>query len=107
MTMRVLSTLLMASLVGLAIVAPLLFLQLRHTRGPDVPVALFVVLWMLPMAFVLTGTPLLRAWRTGQAVLQRPAALVARVALLVVLAAAWIAIVHDQLPCFFGVPNCD
>ena len=105
------STLAAAALIGAVLVAPLLFLELRNSpatfRTASDLAVLFGLLWVLPTAFVLTVTPVVRAAESGRFTLQRPAALAVRIAVLVLLAAMWLGIVNDQLPCFLGVPNCD
>ena len=101
-----------ASLISVVLVAPLAFLELHHNplatsrRASDF-VVLFGVLWVLPMVFVMTATPLVRAVRSGHTVLQSRPALGIKLTLLVSVAAMWLNIVSDQWPCFIGVPNCD
>ena len=67
---------------------------------------LYAVLWFLPAAFVLL-LPLLRGFRAAAPAAVRPEHLALRIAGMAFLACVWIALVIDQWPCFFGVPNCD
>ena len=104
------STFAVASVISVVLVAPFAFLELRHNtlawrRASDY-VVLFGLLWLLPTVFVMTATPLVRALRSGHTVLQSPATL-AQGTLSLLVAAMWLMIVSDQLPCFIGAPNCD
>jgi len=90
--------------LGLLFVAPFILLELKN-RGVNqgFPVPLFVMLFGLPFAFFLILIPVVRRARNRQA----PAALVLRAGVLLLIAAAWVGLVRDQMPCFLGVPNCD
>jgi hypothetical protein len=103
-TMR--STTIAAALVSTALVAPLLYLELRYGYS-DFPYPLFAILWLVPAVFVFAAVPLVRAIRAGESVLTHPVVLSLRVSILVLAALFWVAIVNDQMPCFLGVPNCD
>jgi hypothetical protein len=102
------STLGAASIISVAPVTPLVFLELRNNgrRVSDI-VVLFGVLWVLAIAFATTATPVVRRFTSGHAVLQNGSALAVRMTVLTVIAAMWWGIVRDQLPCFIGAPNCD
>lgn len=101
--MRILPT---AALVGTVLVVPLIYLETR--RGyPSFPYPLFTVLWLVPIAAVLLAAPLIGAIRGADGVLARPAVTVARLGLLALAVLFWLTLVHDQMPCFLGVPNCD
>lgn len=95
--------------VGFALVLPFIILEAINTRGFDqgFPVALFAILWLLPMAFFFVVMPIVRNARAENSIFADPASLVLSVAGLVLIAWAWGSIVADQLPCFLGVPNCD
>lgn len=93
-------TKLLASAISLALTSPFVVLEifnngLRADRALDY-VVLFGLLWVLPIAFLLTAMP------PGR--LLSP---VMRIAILVVVAVAWVGVVSDQLPCFMGSANCD
>ena len=80
--------------VALGLVLPFVLLEAVN-RGVDrnFPVVLFALMWMLAAAFV--------------AILMRPSRPLLRVVLLIPIAAFWVGLVVDQMPCFLGVPNCD
>ncbi len=111
------ATLTRAMLVASALVAPLLYLELRYAsrnyaQGPlppvvQFPIPLFIILWLIPVVSVLVAAPLMRAAHAGQNLLDRPVALAVRVAFLLIAALLWAGIVADQWPCFMGLPNCD
>ena len=107
----IVSTFAAASLIGVVLVAPLAFLEFRYntvnSRRASDYVVLFGMLWVLPVAFVMIATPLVRALESGHTVLQSTFALGVKLILLVLVATMWVGIVNDQLPCFMGVPNCD
>jgi hypothetical protein len=56
----------------------------------------------------LAAMPIVRAVRAGESVMAHPIALVLRIAFLTVVAAGWLFMLWDQMPCFLGrVPGCD
>jgi hypothetical protein len=97
------------AMIGLVFVLPLMLLELlnRPSLGQAFPWLLFGVLWLLPAAFFLTLLPVVQRVRAGEHLMAHPAGLLVRVALLILLASLWIAIMQDQMSCFLGVPNCD
>ena len=107
--LNLIANILLAALISSALVTPLVFLELHYASQDysEFPYLLFAVLWLLPAAFVLTITPLVRAVRAGKRLLAHPATLVVRIAFLALVAMLWMGGIHDQLPCFLGVPNCD
>lgn len=101
-----------AALIGLVLVAPFAFLELRYnsTQTPSfshLPFPLFGFLWLLPTAFIITAAPIVRAIRSDGGLLAHPVTLSLRVVFLAMIAVMWVGIVQDQMPCFLGVPNCD
>lgn len=85
--------------ISSCLVLPFVILEAR-TRADffaHFPGALFVVMWLLPFAFVLV-------WPR---VFTRSTPLILRGVALLVLAALWLSLVIDQMPCFLGIPNCD
>jgi hypothetical protein len=67
---------------------------------------LFGLLWLLPLAFVVSFGPVVRSlWARGR--MMNPANLLLRVAFSAFVAMVWGVLLLDQLPCFIGVPNCD
>ena len=89
----------MPLLLGFASMLPFLALELRSQSG-ELPLVLFGTLWLLGAVFVALLLSLLRKR-------QRPAAILVRIGLSIVVACLWAGIVMDQMPCFLGVPNCD
>jgi hypothetical protein len=95
-----------AALVASGLVLPLLLLEWinREDFLQNFPLVLFVVLWVLPFAFVLLWPVAfkdgLKSWGGGTSKW-------VAVALLLLLGWMWFSIVIDQMPCFMGVPNCD
>ena len=102
-----------APLVGAVLLLPLLLLEFRYCAASfsNFPYLLFVVLWLLPTAFLLTLTPILGTTGNVRSGIDRlaayPVTLVLRVASLALLVVLWVSLIQDQLPCFLGVPNCD
>ena len=82
------------AVAAFALVLPFVLLEAVN-RGVDrnFPVVLFALMWLLASAFV--------------AILMRPSRWWLRAALLIPIAAFWVGLVVDQMPCFLGVPNCD
>lgn len=99
-------TITIAALVSTALVAPMLYLELRNSPSAF-PYPLFVVLWLLPAIFLFAAAPLIRSVKAGESVLARPFGFSVRIGVLLLVAIFWAAIVNDQTPCFLGVPNCD
>jgi hypothetical protein len=100
------TTIVTAISVSTALVAPLVYLQLRYANYGFLD-PLFAVLWIVPAAFVLTAAPLVRTVRAGQSIFAHPFLLTVRLGFLVLAGFFWVILVNDQLPCFLGVPNCD
>ena len=102
------ATLSVAAVTGAVLVLPLLLLEWMNTRGfpAGFPAALFLFLWILGAAFVVILMPMLRTRADGRRATPSIAD-AARVVLLMVIAAVWVTLVTDQMPCFLGFPNCD
>jgi len=110
-TRNIVKTLPQAALISFIIVVPFAILEaLNNTitkqNAPGL-ILLFGVLWLLPAAFIVILTPIVRTVRAGNSVMANPIKLSLRVALLALIAAVWTWGFIDQLPCFLGVPNCD
>jgi hypothetical protein len=67
----------------------------------------FALLWFLPLAIIVTLTPIVRTVQDGGALLANPLWLVVKLAFLALLFFVWSGLLVDQMPCFLGVPNCD
>ena len=100
-----------AAIISFILVLPFAILEaLNNTitkqNGPGL-MLLFGVLWLLPTAFLVILTPIVRTLRAGNSILANPIKLVFRVVFLALIATIWGWGFIDQLPCFLGVPNCD
>jgi len=100
-----------AALISLLTVVPFAILELRNNSGSrnfsHFPFPLFIFLWLLSIAFIIGGAPIVRTVRAGGSLLAHPVTLLFRFVLLALLAIAWVGVIRDQMPCFLGVPNCD
>ncbi|HVF47626.1 MAG TPA: hypothetical protein VNA17_08685 [Pyrinomonadaceae bacterium] len=97
-----------ATLGGLALTVPFLVLQLMN-KPPleNIPVVLFVVLWLLSTIFIATLLPIVKGLRSEGGMRTHPAAIILSGIVLIIVTAMWSGIIVDQMPCFLGVPNCD
>jgi len=97
------------AIISFLIVIPFMILELVNRRNfnEGFPIPLFVIMWLLPMIFIIILTPIVQNVRAGNSLIANPINLLLRVALLVLIAWMWTGILIDQLPCFLGVPNCD
>lgn len=96
------------ALISLFLIIPFMIMEVVNRRefNEGFPFPLFIIMWLLPVLFILTGMPILRNMR-GDNVLAGPALLLIRVVILIFIAWFWAALLIDQMPCFLGVPNCD
>lgn len=100
-----------AAIISFILVLPFAILEaLNNTitkqSAPGL-ILLFGVLWALPTAFIVILTPMMRTVRAGSNIMANPISLLFKVAFLALIATIWGWGFIDQLPCFFGVPNCD
>jgi len=97
------------ALISLIFVVPFMIMETVNRRSFDqgFPIPLFIMMWLLPLLFIITLMPIVRSIRAGNNLLVSPVALLLRVVTLVFIALMWTGIVLDQMPCFLGVPNCD
>lgn len=98
-----------AAIISFFLVLPFMILELVNRRNlPEgFPIALFGLMWILPVVFILILMPIVRNMRAGNDILANQAALWLRVVFLTLLALVWGYSLYDQLPCFLGVANCD
>jgi hypothetical protein len=82
-------------------------LVIRQNFNRDFPIPLFIIMWLLPMSFLLILMPIVRNMRMGNRLMAHPVSLMIRMLVLILIAWLWINILIDQMPCFLGVPNCD
>jgi hypothetical protein len=71
------------------------------------PLALFAVLWLLPVVFLLIPVPTARKMRAGTRSGMHSVSLLLNTAAMILIAWLWVSAIHDQMPCFLGIPNCD
>jgi hypothetical protein len=97
------------AIISSLLVLPFMILELVNRRcfHEGFPVALFSILWLLSMAFILILMPIARNVRAEKRIIVNPVRLLTRIAFLIVIAWLWIGLIVDQMPCFMGVPNCD
>jgi hypothetical protein len=97
------------AIISSALVLPFMILELVNRRGfhEDFPIVLFGLMWLLPVAFILILTPIVRNVRSGNGVMLGPMGLSLGAVFLIYIACLWVALILDQMPCFLGVPNCD
>ena len=99
------------AIVSLILILPFMALELINRQAfrarEGFPIALFVVLWLLPVAFFLILVPTMRNVRAENKSSAYPISLLLSAAALVFIAWLWGSIILDQMPCFLGVPYCD
>ena len=106
---NILTNLRLPTITSFLLILPFMIMEVVNRRNfnEGFPVPLFVMMWLLPMLFILIGMPIVRNLRTGNSLLTNPIILMVRVIFLALLAWMWLGILIDQMPCFLGVPNCD
>ncbi len=96
-------------LISAILVAPFIVLQWvnRRTFHEDFPFVLFAFMSLHSLFIVLLLTPALRRLRAERSLRALKLVHWAGLLLSAFLGYAYADVVIDQLPCFFGVPNCD
>lgn len=79
----------------------------RRNYHEGFPIPLFIIMWLLPMIFIVILMSIVRNIRAGNDVLANPINLLLRVAFLILIAIVWTGTLIDQMPCFLGMPLCD
>jgi hypothetical protein len=97
------------AIISFLLVIPFMVMEIVNRRNfnEGFPIVLFVMMWLLPLLFILTAAPMVRNVRAGNRLTTNPLLLVVRVVFLAFLVWLWFGILIDQIPCFLGVPNCD
>jgi lysylphosphatidylglycerol synthetase-like protein (DUF2156 family) len=97
------------ALISSVLVLPFMTLEFVNRRAFDegLPVPLFAIMWLLPLSFILILMPIVRNLRAQERSTANPLSSLLGVVCLILLAWLWVGIIHDQMPCFLGVPNCD
>lgn len=95
-------------MIGFVLTLPFILLEILN-RGltSNFPLPLFGFLWLLPTIFTATLLPIVRYLRAGGGLLDHPLGLFSRLLVLFLIAALWMGVLADQIPCFLGIPNCD
>jgi hypothetical protein len=106
---KITSGLRIPAIASTLLVLPFLILELVNRRAyqEGFPFPLFLFLWILPLAFIVTLTSILRDLRERESLAISPMMLLLRSGILLFLAWLWVSVLVDQMPCFLGVPNCD
>jgi hypothetical protein len=91
------------------LVLPFLILEFVNRRRFDeaFPIPLFSILWLLPLSFVVTLTPIVGMARGEAGARPASTSVVFRIVFLLFVAWLWVGLTLDQMPCFLGVPSCD
>ena len=97
------------SIISSILVLPFMILEFvnRQAFHEDFPIPLFAIMWLLPLSFILILMPIVRNLRAQERITANPFSLLLGVVFLILLAWLWVGLIHDQMPCFLGVPNCD
>lgn len=97
------------ALISLILVVPFMIMEVVNRRNfnEGFPIPLFVIMWLLPILFIIIFMPIVRNARSGNSIIASPARLLIRVIILVFIAWMWTGLLIDQMPCFLGIPNCD
>jgi len=77
-----------SAVISLIVVLPFMILEVVNRRAykEGFPSSLFVILWLLPLAFMLILMPMVRQVRAGNSLMANPISLLLRVALLTLIA---------------------
>lgn len=97
------------ALISLILVIPFMIMEVINRRNyhEGFPIPLFIIMWLLPMIFIVILMSIVRNIRAGNDVLANPINLLLRVAFLILIAIVWTGTLIDQMPCFLGMPLCD
>jgi len=106
---NMLTTLRSPALISLILVVAFMIMEVVNRRNfnEGFPIPLFVIMWVLPIIFIVTLMPIVRNVRARNSLIACPVNLLIRVVILVFIAWMWTGILIDQMPCFLGVPSCD
>lgn len=92
---------------SLLLMLPYVLMETARRRPPEAfPYAVFAILWLLQVAFMLLLKPVLQTVRPGRPGTQ-PGWLFLSAVCLVLIGWLWASVMVDQIPCFLGVPDCD
>lgn len=105
----ILANLRLPAIISFLLILPFMVMEIVNRRNfnEGFPIPLFVIMWLLPLLFILTALPIVRNIRAGNSIIANPVILVVRFIFLALLVWMWFGILIDQMPCFVGVPLCD
>ena len=97
------------ALISLLIIIPFMVMEVVNRRefNEGFPIPLFVMMWVLPLIFILIATPIIQNIHAGNNIMAHPVNILLRVIVLILVAWIWAGLLIDQMLCFLGVPNCD
>ena len=98
----------MPALISLMVLLPFMILEFVNRRAfhEAFPLALFGLMWLLGIVFVLILVPLVRSLRAREGGKLDLGTVLIRVAMLGLITWLWVNILLNQLPCFLGAPFC-
>jgi hypothetical protein len=100
---------LFSATVGFLLVLPFMIMEWSTSSGQprsDFSVLWFILMWFSAAVFILVLMPIVQSIRAGNFTIGNPVSTVLKIALLSVLAWAWVGLVMDQMPCFLGATGC-
>lgn len=80
---------------------------IRPAAPDSIDITGVIAMSLLPVAFIVNLVPIARNLRARNSLTTVRVNLVFAAAILILIVVTWGALFVDQLPCFFGVPNCD
>ena len=97
------------AILSSALVLPFMILESMNRRAfyEAFPIPLFAIMWLLPLSFFLILMPIVRNLQAQERSTAQLLSLLLGVVFLILLAWLWVGLIHDQMPCFLGVPNCE
>jgi hypothetical protein len=69
------------AIISFLLVIPFMVMEIVNRRNfnDGFPIPLFVIMWLLPLLFILTATPMVRSIRAGNSFIANPVILLVRV----------------------------
>src|SRR5262245_22429841 len=88
---NILTNLRSPALISLIFVVPFMIMELinRQNFNKDFPIPLLIIMWLLPMIFIVILMPIVRNVRMGNSLMAHPINLLIRVVFLILLAWVW------------------
>ena len=97
------------AIMSSVLVLPFMILEFVNRREfyEGFPIPLSAMMWLPPLSFILILMPIVRELRAQERTTPNPLRLLLGIGFLILLAWLWVGLIHDQMSCFLGVPNCD